>query len=284
MYDSGADRESGEIVGDAAPTRPTGEPHGAGASLAALFGQWFEIVDADTPERVRAAYGIRYQVYCVEQGFEDAAEHPDGMESDEYDSHSVHSLLVHRHTEEPVGTVRLILPVASRLGDSFALQRACGDARLRDPGFLPLQSTGEVSRFGLSKNVRRRKDDTFYGPVNPVERKSEPAEQRATPPLRLGLMRAIVKMSVDHRLTHWCAMMEPALLRILAATGIHFEPLGPLVEHHGLRQPCFGNIRAVLSRLRREKPEVWDFITDEGRYVDRLPDGAAAPPSDCVAS
>jgi N-acyl amino acid synthase of PEP-CTERM/exosortase system len=76
--------------------------------------------------------------------------------------------------------------------------------------------------------------------------------------------RPTLRMSVALGLTHWCAFMEPALLRILRATEIHLEPVGPMVEYHGLRQPCYGNIRTVLSRIRAEQPDVWDLITDGG--------------------
>src|SRR3954454_1724840 len=43
---------------------------------------------------------------------------------------------------------------------------------------------------------------------------------------------------VDAGLTHWCALMEPSLVRLLYATGVHFAPLGPMVDAYGRRQPC----------------------------------------------
>ena len=33
-------------------------------------------------------------------------------------------------------------------------------------------------------------------------------------------------MSVREGMTHWAAVMEPALLRLLTRLGIHFNPLG----------------------------------------------------------
>jgi N-acyl amino acid synthase of PEP-CTERM/exosortase system len=59
---------------------------------------------------VRAAQRLRYQVYCVEKQFEDAAAHSSKLEIDEFDSHAVHGLLVHRTTGIELGTVRLVLP------------------------------------------------------------------------------------------------------------------------------------------------------------------------------
>jgi N-acyl amino acid synthase of PEP-CTERM/exosortase system len=83
--------------------------------------------------------------------------------------------------------------------------------------------------------------------------------------LQLGLIRSCVEMSVREGITHWAAMMEPALLRLLTRLGIHFNPLGPLVDHHGRRQPCWVDLDVMLRRVFNERPDVWDVITDGGR-------------------
>jgi N-acyl amino acid synthase of PEP-CTERM/exosortase system len=66
-------------------------------------------------------------------------------------------------------------------------------------------------------------------------------------------------------MTHWAAVMEPALLRLLTRLGIHFNPLGPLVEYHGRRQPCWIELGVMLDRVHAERPDVWDVITEGGR-------------------
>jgi N-acyl amino acid synthase of PEP-CTERM/exosortase system len=234
------------------------------------FRRYFDVVPADTPERMRATLAIRYSVYCLERGFENSAEHPDGLERDEYDSHAVHSLLVHRASGAAIGTVRLVLPLAASPEKSFAIQRVVAPRALEGP--FPVATTGEVSRFSISKQVRRRKDDQFYGPTDIASASSatSPNEQRQGPPPRLGLLLAIVQMSARLGLTHWCAVMEPPLLRILTAAGVHFEPVGPLVDYHGLRQPCYGEIVQVLPRIRREQPEIWELITEAGKWWELL--------------
>jgi N-acyl amino acid synthase of PEP-CTERM/exosortase system len=58
--------------------------------------------------------------------------------------------------------------------------------------------------------------------------------------------------------------MEPTLLRLLQTSAIYFHQVGGMVEHHGLRQPSFVHLGEMLDRVRRERPETWEFITDHG--------------------
>ena len=59
------------------------------------FDTYFELITVCTQEQIQQAQRIRYQVYCVENPFENTDEYPDGLECDEFDSHAVHSLLIH---------------------------------------------------------------------------------------------------------------------------------------------------------------------------------------------
>jgi N-acyl amino acid synthase of PEP-CTERM/exosortase system len=60
--------------------------------------------------------------------------------------------------------------------------------------------------------------------------------------------------------------MEPTLLRMLAAMGIRFRPVGPSVEYHGLRQPCYCVVSDVLKSVRYERPTFWSVLTDRPTY------------------
>jgi len=70
---------------------------------------------ADTPEDRDESFRVRFQVYCIDNGFEDPANSPDGLERDSFDSHSIHSVLTHNATGKAIGTVRLVLPEAQTL-------------------------------------------------------------------------------------------------------------------------------------------------------------------------
>ena len=203
-----------------------------------------------TRAELREAYELRWQVYCVERGF---LVGQNGVEFDEYDDFSRHAVVRWKQTGEVVGTVRLVLPKSPPGGDDFPLQHVCDPAVLRD---IPRATTGELSRFSLAKQLTKQV-------------RSMSAETSGL--LRLALLRAAVWLSAEAGNTHLLAVMEPTLLRLLRASGIHMAPLGPLVEYHGLRQPVVADLVPVLARVADERPPVWDFITRCGPWYSESP-------------
>src|SRR5579875_3363122 len=97
--------------------------------LLAQHNRYFSTVLADSPGLLEAAHAMRFQVYCLERQFENAEEHPDGLEKDEYDSHAVQGVLFHRPTGAAIGSVRLILPQPG-LRESFPVSSLLRSAAL----------------------------------------------------------------------------------------------------------------------------------------------------------
>jgi N-acyl amino acid synthase of PEP-CTERM/exosortase system len=223
------------------------------------FGHVFEGVAADTSELKAECFRIRYQVYCIEQGFEDPSSKP-GLEVDEYDERSVHALLVHRHSGLSIGTIRLVLHQGGERG-SLPIHRVCQDPRIHDRTFLPPESTAEVSRLAIAKLVRGQiAVAPFAG-----HGRAGTAPCRQPPILALGLLRIAVELGLARGIRYVCAVMEPSLRRMLSRCGIHFEPLGPLVRYHGWRQPCYAGVSTLLHGIQSERPDIWDAMTDGGR-------------------
>jgi N-acyl amino acid synthase of PEP-CTERM/exosortase system len=223
-------------------------------SLLTVFNTHFETLTADSAERVRIAQQLRHQVYCVENRLE--PENDEGVERDSFDSHAAHSLLVYRPSDIPVGTVRLILPLADEVAHSFPMQTVLDASTSREFRKIPLHSAAEISRFSISRQTLRQ-----------MQMHDEIQAQfisNTGPLMRLGLIQALVRMSLQHNITHWCAVMEQSLLRMLAAMAIHFVPIGPVVEYHGLRQPCFCVLPKMLADVKRERPAFWSVITSGG--------------------
>jgi N-acyl amino acid synthase of PEP-CTERM/exosortase system len=234
--------------------------------LTTAYDRNFAVRSCDTPELLSLAKRLRYQVYCVENPFEDPANNPDGQERDAFDPHSVHSLLSHRGTGCLVGAVRLILPRAEAPERSFPMQEVCSDPALADPQIFPAARAAEVSRFCVSKDFRRRLGESRYADVGEAEARARKAEERRLMPyVTLGLIRGLLRMSIDHGVRHWAIVVEPPLLRLLKTLGFVFQEIGPLVEHHGLRQPCHSDLARLLEGVRRLRPDVWDVVTERGR-------------------
>jgi hypothetical protein len=129
------------------------------------------------------------------------------------------------------------------------MQLVCPSDLLKD---LPIGSTAEISRFAISKERRSGLSDGL---------------------MRLGLVQGLVRLSREIGTTHWCAIMEPTLLRLLRRDSIQFHSLGPLVDYHGLRQPCFRGLTELLDSIGSEQPRIWEFLTQ----ADASPSTIAAP-------
>jgi N-acyl-L-homoserine lactone synthetase len=212
--------------------------HALAAGLAAANHE-MQIEIADGVAQIREAQRLRYRVYCEERGFEPGE---NGLEMDAFDENARHVLVRSRDSGEVLGTVRVVLGKEPSGHDSFPMHRVC-DTYVLAP--LPALATGEISRFALTR------DRPGISPASAAL-------------MRLFLMRGIVAVSGRHQLTHWCAIMEQSLLRLLRSTAIHFHQVGPMVEFHGMRQPAVGAISTVLGRIRIEKPQIWAFITGHG--------------------
>ena len=223
----------------------------------------FFSVPASTESLLDQAYRLRYQVYCLERGFEDAHANPDGRERDEFDDHSVHRLLVHAETGLIVGGVRLVLPRRDRLESCFPIQDVCQVGPLQPALADELGQTAEISRFCVSKAFRRLLPKGRSRGLGQASRFDvEPAA--FLPLMTLELMNAVIQMSEENGITQLCAAMEPSLLRLLSRLGLAFTPLGELVTFHGIRQPCYANIDELWVSLKEQNEDVWRWLSNQG--------------------
>ena len=230
--------------------------------LPLYYGRSFAVVRATTPELLRKAYRLRYQVYCVENPFEDPGQQIDQSEIDQYDEYSVHTLLVHRRTGEVVGTSRVILPHKGEFGPLPMATLLHGTDRRRFAEF-PAAQTAEISRFAVSKHFRRRFGEGRYADVGFAENASVPeiSERRLMPFITLGLLGGVLSICLENEITHLAAVMEPPLIRILRRLGLDFMPIGGLVEHHGLRQPCIARLADLIEHGRDSESLVWQYVS-----------------------
>jgi N-acyl amino acid synthase of PEP-CTERM/exosortase system len=230
----------------------------AALTLLQHFDRYFEVVRADTPALRDEAYRIRHEVYCREHAFE--ASRADGLERDAHDARAIQVLLRHRPSGVFAGTVRLIL---SDLPSASVLRRQGVDLF----ALAPRAVTGEISRFAVRQAFRKRSTDTNYADAQAAPSTSHGTERRVAPVLTLGLLRAALSLMVERGIAHACALAAPELLRMLGSLGIELTPIGTPLEHRGTRVAAHADIHDVLRKLQRQRPEVFEIVTDRGRHL-----------------
>ena len=195
-----------------------------------------------TPEAVREAQALRHQVFCLERKLFTPA--PSSLlDQDPFDDDARHIVVRRECDREVVATSRVVASRNRANGLALPMQAYCCPSLFSG---LPMHSVGEISRFAISKQARGA--DSLSGPA-----------------LRLLLLRGILDASHAMGLTHWCALMEPSLVRLLAATGVQFAALGPLVEAFGLRQPCVAKIDTAVACGRTSHPHYYEAVASQPR-------------------
>lgn len=241
------------------------------SDLCELFGRYFDVITDDTSWVADEAFKLRYQVYCIEQGFEDASQFKDKREFDDFDCRSAHAIIRHKPSGNTAATLRLVLPDPENLHTPFPIEQHCGDyARLVSPILqgVPRDSIAEISRFAISKDFKRRFGEAGtvagIGPDRDKYFEQDVGGKRVIPHLILGLFAAVFRMSVERKITHWYAVMDLSLLRLLSRFGIDFVPVGDMVDYHGLRQPCLGNVEEAVNKLWEKHLDAWNLVTVDG--------------------
>ncbi len=189
-----------------------------------------DFILARTDKLKEECYRLRHLVYCIESQLEEP--NPSGLEFDHYDNHSIHALLRYVPTNTFIGHVRVVFHT-DQPKSSFPVQESCNDPILETKGMI------EGSRICVSKRLIKQ---TGVDPKN----------------LLVILVKAMIAISYENRVTHWCGFMETRFLRRLSQLGIHFNPICEMVMHHGsLRQPVYQKLDRLIDRACEERPDLW---------------------------
>jgi len=236
--------------------------------LVEKFNEYFELVPADTEQMKLEVYHLRYQVYCLETGFENPEEFSDTLEKDEYDNRSDHYLVRHKRTGEYVATTRFILPDGNDPRTPFPIELHCAIDRGDLLAEVPREDLAEISRFCVSKKFKKRQGElgTLAGITDSSHSAYSEDERRAFPYITLGLIACLIRMTAKHGIGNWYAVMEPALIRFLSQIGINFSGIGPVADYHGKRLPCVIKVDNLLEGVKEKSQDTWEFLTDFGRF------------------
>lgn len=204
-----------------------------------------------TTEALRAeVFKIRHNVYCEELAFEEVKE--GGQEQDEFDHHSIFSMIKHKPTSTYTSCVRVVK--SNNATELLPIEKYCLDS-IQDEKLHPKNFNRneicEISRLAVKADFRRRKSDQFKGSALGVisETSYSETELRCFPFIAIGLYMAAATMAIDTGIKHVYVMMEPRLARSMKFVGINFHQLGDAIDYHGIRAPYYINPKIFMDNL-----------------------------------
>ncbi len=225
---AGLTTHSGPSVPDASP----------GTTPAALAVSPFRATALDgAPLLLEQSYRLRYSVYCLERKFLPQEDYPQGLETDAYDSLSVHVGAVDA-SGKLFGTARLVnVPVG---GPDLPLLGHCSlfadHAELYDPANKVIEvsrlAMGRSSTWGLHHGGFKRRDMREM--------------------VFRTLLKAIYQGAKRLEATHWVAATEKSLQRRVEEYGFPFRAIGPEADYSGPVAPYLMSLQefdqVILSR------------------------------------
>ncbi|BAW80607.1 hypothetical conserved protein [Candidatus Nitrosoglobus terrae] len=236
-----------------------------------FFLQHFEVLEANSsPHLLNEVYTLRYQVYCLENPFEEANRVYRQKERDIFDEHALHILIRHRNTGESIATARLVLPNPSNSRYQLPLELHCTTLRkaaLKHLRNSTVYSPAEISRLAISKNAKQQIIDTLPKLIGHIRKLTDNQtywSRLLHSHLTLELLAAAMKLSYKHGITHWYSLATPALIRVLNRFAFQLTPIHPVIEHRGKRYPCLNNLKILLAHTYQECSEAWNILTSNG--------------------
>lgn len=218
-----------------------------------MFDETFRVCFADTPFGLELHQRIRYQVFCLDKGFENPRAFSKERETDAWDDRSAHFVVQNRQTGEWIAATRVVLPQAR--GGKLPVE-SLND--VKPPIALPEGAkVGEISRFCLinSKNIA-------VNPVNVALRDAMatwnigvvPPDKRGE--VILGMLRTVVIFGLKRRIDYYYLLITAPFARILRRIGVVLHQAGPPIEHRGKRTPYLIDLRESVVSGTSRSPEI----------------------------
>ena len=220
-------------------------------SGSSLFDDQFEVVLADNEYSRSIHYQLRYQVYCLEEGFEDQRHFSNEEERDQWDDHSVHFLVRSRQSSEWVAAMRMVIPETGRL----PIEQMCDIDPIVMPSF-PGKQIAEISRMCIVDSYRRKQLVAEPGGLRAVSETKGAGGRVHKSVIMKGLLRAAATYSQDHDIPFWYFLTTPALARVISRLNVQLIKVGAAYEHRGTRYPFLANIRQVVEQAKQGCPDM----------------------------
>lgn len=183
----------------------------------------YEVVLADTEESKNIHYNLRYQIFCLEKGFEEAGRFKNEMEKDIYDDKAIHFLV--NSNNRWIGTFRLVV-------DQFGSLPFQKVTAFDSPQFLPHNfQAAEFSRLGILRPFQKLRNG--QPPKESSENESE---------IMLKMLHAAREYCCANSIGYVICLCRRSIARVLNQFGIQARSIGPAIIHHGPRMPFALNL------------------------------------------
>lgn len=230
-------------------------------NLGESFNDYFELLPALDEDSRNEVYRIRHEVYCRDLGWEPLRD--DGLERDAFDGQSVHCLLRHRGTGEPVGCTRLIMADEAHPEALLPVEASCAevlDRSILDPSRLPRRSVAEVSRLAVMRNFRQRKGESQSAAALSDEDFQSRGQQARFPYIPVSLYFGAAAIARRLGREHVLVLTEPRLAAHFSRLGVHIQRIGSSIEHRGERVPSLFLTSQFAPGLRPLIRTLYDVI------------------------
>src|SRR5699024_3895349 len=113
----------------------------------------------------------------------------------------------------------------------------------------------EVSRLAVTRELRQL--------CRPAHSRPTDVPSRIIPlHVSLGLLALLYTQGRQRGISHGVVLLDAALVRCYARFGIQGEPLGPLVDYRGPRQPLLISVDEIGERIQRRCPPRAQLVSD----------------------
>ena len=245
-----------------------------------MFDETFRVCFADTPFGVALHQRIRYQVFCLDKGFEDPSAFSAARETDAWDDHSAHFIVQNKVTRQWVAATRLVLPkpgASLPVDDMGVFDRHFLD----DPGLL----VGEISRFCIIGN----RSQLSAGGGLELEPNSLEAwgigaiGKKQQFEITLGMIRAAGIYALKRDIDFCIMLITDAFARLLRKLGVTLRQAGPAINHRGVRTAYLVDMRESVVSMARKSSAVRDLFRRSKRAYVRISSVTLDDTVDCVS-
>ncbi|MDF1584116.1 MAG: PEP-CTERM/exosortase system-associated acyltransferase [Methyloprofundus sp.] len=227
------------------------------------FERYFRIELVTSEEQAKAAYAVRYRVYCEEFEYEATDLFPDQLETDEFDEQSLHCLIIHKERDIVAGCIRLVSVNLNNENGLLPFEKFCQkslDTELINSFHLERNTQCEISRLAVDGAFRRRPGEapTRFGEIESIDCTKQ--EQRTFSLIAVSAFLAATALTELTHKTNVFAMMEPFLPRLFKRSGFLFERVGSDMDYHGIRALYFTTTQSALDNMRPDLRELYDWV------------------------